>query len=158
MRELFFFQILDFGFVCHAIRNNTERDTIYFCKVRRRMNRSNNLLLSLKTEIFRTELGEISMIEHPAFQAISEVEKDSIYLISVYTGNYCYYYCYCFLKFIYTSYFHKSLFCSEFLDFGFIHQTIRILNSETLHFSKVSSLKKLIHLYSISLNPDIFLK
>ena len=50
-----FFQILDFGFVCHAIRNNTERDTIYFCKVRGRMNRSNILLSSLKTEIFRTE-------------------------------------------------------------------------------------------------------
>ena len=42
------------------------------------------------------------MIEHPAFQTISEVEKDSIYLISVYTGNYCYYYCYCFFLNLFT--------------------------------------------------------
>ena len=38
------FQILDFGFVCHTIRNNTERDTIDFCKVRRKINLRNILL------------------------------------------------------------------------------------------------------------------
>ena len=54
LQELFF-QIINFGSVCHTIINNSERDRIYFCKVRWIMNFSNILLSCLKTEIFWTE-------------------------------------------------------------------------------------------------------
>ena len=48
-----------------------------------------------KLKYFGPKRSEIFMIQHPALQTISEVEKDFIYLISVCIGNYyCYYYYY----------------------------------------------------------------
>ena len=97
-----FFQILDFGFVCHTIRNNTERDTIYFCKVRRRMNRSNILLSSLKTEIFRTETRWNLYDRASSFSNnLRSRERFHLSHLSL-TGNYCYYYCYCFFFNLFT--------------------------------------------------------
>ena len=48
-----------------------------------------------KLKYFGPKRSEIFMIQHPALQTISEVEKDFIYLISVCIGNYyCHYYYY----------------------------------------------------------------
>ena len=154
----FFFPILNFGFVCHKIRNNTERDRIYFCKGRWIMNFSNILLSSLKTEIFWT--GTQWNLYDPALKTISEVEKVFFCLISVYIGNYYFnYYYYYYFGFFFnnTGYFHISLFCREYLDLVSFITRSGYWTGKLYVFQKVSRLKRLIHLYSISLNPDMIL-